>query len=140
MTYELRTVSVKLPVSDLRRIPGNRSAFIRRAVTEKLFRASKPNWKPATAGDRKLLALKERHVRKGGQLLGDHEIAAALRERRGGVADQDISGGGQSMGAALPVRESREGSCPRRRPDLRDIARLWGDGLARPGCICGLGR
>lgn len=85
MPTNLKVVTVKLPKSDLRRIPpgATRSEFIRAAVTEKLARLDAPAWKPRTALGRKLLALSERF---GGERLEPEAIAQELRERRGGVA------------------------------------------------------
>jgi Arc/MetJ-type ribon-helix-helix transcriptional regulator len=82
----LRTISVKLPAQDLRRIPArNRSAFIREAVREKLGREEKV-WNPKTQFGRKLLAMREAYVAKGGKLLTAEEIAAEIRENRGSMA------------------------------------------------------
>ncbi len=86
MTQDLQVVSVKLPESDVRRIPGNRSKFVRQAVAEKLARESKPPWRPKTAAGRKLLRLRNQFVAQGGELLDADGIAAELRRRRGGLA------------------------------------------------------
>ncbi len=59
MTRDLNVVSVKLPLTDVRRIPGNRSEFVRQAVAEKLARESRPGWRPKTATGRKLLPTSE---------------------------------------------------------------------------------
>lgn len=85
MTQDLKVVSVKLPRSDVRRIPGNRSEFVREAVAEKLARESRPAWRPKTAAGRKLLALRNQFVAQGGELLDADGIAAELRQRRGGL-------------------------------------------------------
>lgn len=86
MTRNLQIVSVKLPLADLRRIPGNRSRFVRRAVAEKLERESSPEWRPKTAKGRKLLKLRKEFLARGGELLDADRIAAELRDRRGGIS------------------------------------------------------
>jgi Arc/MetJ-type ribon-helix-helix transcriptional regulator len=86
MTKDLQLVSVKLPASDLRRIRGNRSDFVRRAVAEKLARETRPGWKPKTGMGRRLLRLRQRYLAEGGTLLDSKEFAQELRERRGGIA------------------------------------------------------
>jgi Arc/MetJ-type ribon-helix-helix transcriptional regulator len=87
MTNSLQAVTVKIPLSDLRRIPEpNRSEFIRAAVSEKLTRQPVSGWKPKTATGRKLLALREKYLRAGGELLDSEGIAEELRQRRGGLA------------------------------------------------------
>jgi len=86
MTNELLIVSVKLPLADVRRIPGNRSEFVRQAVAEKLARESSPAWQPKTATGRKLLKLRKRFIEQGGELLDAAGIAKELRQRRGGLA------------------------------------------------------
>ena len=86
MTYNLKALSVRLQISDIRRIPGNRSKFVRRAVAEKLARASRPPWRPKTATGRKLLKLRNQFLARGGELLDADGIAEELRRRRGGVA------------------------------------------------------
>jgi hypothetical protein len=79
----LKTVSVKLPAEDIRRIPArNRSAFIREAVREKIARAEKV-WEPKTQFGRELVALQKRYK---GKLLTPEEIAAEIRENRGSMA------------------------------------------------------
>ncbi len=85
MPTNLKVVTVKLPKSDLRRIPRGapRSEFIRAAVTEKLARLETPARKPRTALGRKLLALSDRFE---GERLEPEAIAQEQRERRGGVA------------------------------------------------------
>ncbi len=84
MTRALQAVTVKIPPSDLRRIPGaNRSEFIRSAVSEKLACQPAFGWKPKTATGRKLLALREKFIRSGGQLLDSEGIASELKQRRG---------------------------------------------------------
>ena len=85
MTKGLQVVSVKLPLADLRRIPSNRSEFVRQAVAEKLSRESYPEWKPKTATGRKLLKLRKRFLAEGGELLDAEGISAELRQRRGGL-------------------------------------------------------
>ena len=83
----LQAVTVKIPLSDLRRIPEpNRSEFIRAAVAEKLAREPVSEWKPKTETGRKLLALREKYIRAGGELLDSEGIAEELRQRRGGLA------------------------------------------------------
>ena len=85
MPTDLKVVTVKLPKSDLRRIPPGetRSEFIRAAVSEKLARLGCPPWKPKTPLGRKLLALSDRF---DGERLDAEAIAQELRERRGGLA------------------------------------------------------
>jgi hypothetical protein len=79
----LKTVSVKLPAEDIRRIPArNRSAFIRDAVREKIARSEKV-WEPKTEFGRELVALQKRYK---GKLLTPEEIAAEIRENRGSMA------------------------------------------------------
>jgi Arc/MetJ-type ribon-helix-helix transcriptional regulator len=85
MTQDLKVVSVKLPESDVRRIPGNRSEFVRQAVAEKLARESRPAWRPKTATGRKLLMLRNQFMAQGGELLDANGITAELRQRRGGL-------------------------------------------------------
>ena len=85
MTDDLQVVSIKLPLSDVRRIPGNRSEFVRQAVAEKLARQAGPCWQPKTATGRKLLALRRRYLARGGQLLDAEGIAVELQQRRGGL-------------------------------------------------------
>jgi hypothetical protein len=79
-------LSVKLLLSDIRRIPGNRSEFVRQAVAEKLARESSPAWRPKTATGRKLLKLRNQFLAQGGELLDADGIADELRQRRGGLA------------------------------------------------------
>jgi hypothetical protein len=87
MTSTLQAVTVKIPLSDLRRIPEpNRSEFIRSAVSEKLARQPACEWKPKTATGRKLLALRDKFIRSGGELLDSEGIANELKQRRGGLA------------------------------------------------------
>jgi hypothetical protein len=86
MTKGLQVVSVKLSLADLRRIPGNRSEFVRQAVAEKLARKRKPTWRPKTEVGQKLLKLRKRFVAQGGELLDEEGIAAELGHRRGGLA------------------------------------------------------
>ena len=86
MTRDLKLLSVKLPLSDVRRIPGNRSEFVRQAVAEKLARQSGPGWKPKTPTGRKLLKLRNQFLAQGGELLDADGIAEELRQRRGGLA------------------------------------------------------
>jgi len=86
MTHDLKVLSVKLPLSDVRRIQGNRSEFVRQAVAEKLARESRPAWRPKTATGRKLLKLRGKFLAQGGELLGPDGIAEELRQRRGGLA------------------------------------------------------
>lgn len=84
MPTDLKVVTVKLPESDLARIPGaNRSEFIREAVAEKLATLEKPSWKPKTPMGRKLLALSNRF---SGERLDARGIAEEIRQRRGGLA------------------------------------------------------
>ena len=85
MTNELKVLSVRLPLSEVRRIPGNRSEFVRQAVSEKLARESAPAWRPKTATGRKLLKLRHQFLAQGGELLDEDGIAQELRERRGGL-------------------------------------------------------
>jgi Arc/MetJ-type ribon-helix-helix transcriptional regulator len=83
MTNELQTVSVKLPLKDLRRIPtANRSEFIRDAIREKLEKQATEQWKPKTALARKLKVLSDKFQ---GERLDAEGIARELRDRRGGL-------------------------------------------------------
>ncbi|MGD1086289.1 MAG: hypothetical protein ABSA47_16255 [Verrucomicrobiota bacterium] len=86
MTNHLKVLSVKLPLSDVCRIRGNRSKFVRQAVAEKLARESSPAWRPKTATGRKLLKLRNQFLARGGELLDAEGIAEELRQRRGGLA------------------------------------------------------
>jgi hypothetical protein len=86
MTDHLMLLSIKIPLSDVRRIPGNRSKFVRQAVAEKLARQSSPAWRPKTATGRKLLQLRARFLAAGGELLDPDGIAEEMRRRRGGLA------------------------------------------------------
>ena len=87
MTRTLQAVAVKIPQSDLRRIPeANRSEFIRSAVSEKLARQPACEWKPKTAMGKRLLALRAKFIRSGGELLDSEGIANELKQRRGGLA------------------------------------------------------
>lgn len=85
---KLVTVSFKLPVSDLRRIPTrNRSRFYREAIRNELERkAGGPQWTPKTAAAKRMAALRARYVAGGGELLDAEGIAAEVRKRRGGLA------------------------------------------------------
>lgn len=85
MTNDLRVISVKLPASMMRRIRGNRSAFVRQAVKEKLARDSAPGFQPKTVTGRKLLKLRNKFLAQGGELLDADGIAEELRQRRGGL-------------------------------------------------------
>lgn len=85
MTKDLQVISIKLPLADLRRIPGNRSEFVRKAVAEKLAREGKGGWKPQTETGRKLLKLRRKFLAQGGELLDAERIAEELRRRRGGL-------------------------------------------------------
>src|SRR5579872_6303687 len=78
MTRDLKVLSVKIPLSDVRRIPGNRSEFVRRAVAEKLARESRSTWRPKTATGRKLLKLRNQFLAQGGELLDSSGIATEL--------------------------------------------------------------
>jgi hypothetical protein len=83
MTRTLQAVIVKIPLSDRRRIPeADRSEFIRSAVSEKLGGQPVCKWQPQTATGRKLLALRERFIRSGGELLDSEGIANELKQRR----------------------------------------------------------
>lgn len=85
MTSGLKVISVKLPVAQMRRIPGNRSRFVREAVAEKLARESEPEWRPKTVFGKKLLRLREKFIAQGGELLDAEGIARELKSRRGGI-------------------------------------------------------
>ncbi|HEY0455226.1 MAG TPA: ribbon-helix-helix domain-containing protein [Verrucomicrobiae bacterium] len=87
MTNSLKIVTVKLPKSDLQRIPAGqtRSEFIRAAVSEKLAKLELKPWKPKTALGKKLIKLRQRYIASGGELLDAESIAEELRARRGGV-------------------------------------------------------
>jgi hypothetical protein len=86
MTHDLKALSVKRPLADVRRIPGNRGKFVRQAVAEKLARQSAPAWKPKTATGRRMLQLRNQFLAQGGELLDAEGIAAELRQRRGGLS------------------------------------------------------
>ena len=86
MTEDLQLISIKIPRADLRRIPGNRSRFVREAIAEKLSREFKDIQKPKTAAARKMLKLRERFIARGGELLDSEGIAEELRQRRGGLS------------------------------------------------------
>ena len=86
MTHNLKVLSVKIPMSDVRRIPGNRSEFVRQAVAEKLARGAHSEWRPKTASGRKLLKLRNQFLAAGGELLDADGIVEELRQRRGGLA------------------------------------------------------
>jgi Arc/MetJ-type ribon-helix-helix transcriptional regulator len=86
MTNDLKVLSVRLPLSEVRRIPGNRSEFVRQAVSEKLAREAGPTWRPKTATGRKLLKLRNQFLAQGGELLDADGIANELRQRRGGLS------------------------------------------------------
>ena len=86
MTHNLKLLSIKVPLSDVRRIRGNRSDFVRRAIAEKLAREASPAWRPKTRTGRKLLALRRQFLSQGGELLDADGIAEELRRRRGGLA------------------------------------------------------
>jgi Arc/MetJ-type ribon-helix-helix transcriptional regulator len=80
----MRTISLKMPEADLRRIPArNRSGFVREAIREKLERDAVKRWRPKTGAGRKLLALSEKFE---GERLDQASIADELRLRRGGLA------------------------------------------------------
>ncbi len=85
MTNGLKMISVKLPVSDVRKIRGNRSEFVRKAVSEKLAREAGPEWRPKTGLGGELLKLRQQFIAEGGELLDSEGIARELRSRRGGV-------------------------------------------------------
>jgi hypothetical protein len=86
MKRDFKVTSVRLPLSDVRRIPGHRSQFVRQAVAEKLAREASPLWRPKTANGRKLLKLRKEFLRQGGELLDADDIAGELRQRRGGIS------------------------------------------------------
>jgi hypothetical protein len=86
MTHNLKVLSVKLPLSDVRPIPGNRSKFVREAAHEKVLREARPAWRPKTATGRKLLKLRNQFVAQSGALLDSDGIAYELRQRRGRVS------------------------------------------------------
>ncbi len=88
MTEELVTVSFKLPVSDLRRIPDeNRSRFYRDAVHNELERREAAgNWNPKSPLVRKMSGLRAKYLAAGGETLDPEGIARELRDRRGGLA------------------------------------------------------
>jgi Arc/MetJ-type ribon-helix-helix transcriptional regulator len=84
MPSDLKVVTLKLPKSDLYRIPAkNRSEFIRQAVSEKLARLGRQEWKPKTDVGKKLLRLSNTFR---GERLDPAQIAEEVRERWGGVA------------------------------------------------------
>jgi Arc/MetJ-type ribon-helix-helix transcriptional regulator len=80
----MRTISLKMPDEDLRRIPSrNRSLFVREAIQEKLEREGAKGWKPKNARGRKMLALSNKF---DGDRVDQTSIAEELRLRRGGLA------------------------------------------------------
>lgn len=84
MPSDLKIVTLKLPKSDLYRIPvKNRSEFIRQAVSEKLARLSSQEWKPKTPLGKKFLRLSNAFR---GERFDPAQIAEEIRERRGGLA------------------------------------------------------
>lgn len=87
MAQDLKVLSVKLPLSDVRRISVNRSEFVRQAVAEKLARESGPAWRPKTATGRKLLKLRSQFLAQGGELLDADGIAKELGRMENGVSD-----------------------------------------------------
>ena len=89
MTKDLKVLSVKLPFSDVKRIPGNRSEFVRQAVAEKLACESGPAWRPKTATGRKLLKLHKQFLAEGGELLSAADVARELSQRLRGLTRED---------------------------------------------------
>jgi|HubBroStandDraft_1064217.scaffolds.fasta_scaffold405040_1 hypothetical protein len=85
MTNNLNVVSVRFPLSEVRRIPGNRSEFVRQAISEKLARDAGLGWRAKTAIGRKLLHLRNPFLAQGGELLDADRIAQELRHRRVGI-------------------------------------------------------
>ena len=88
MTKPSVTVSVKIPIRILERIPPagrGRSGFIVRAIEDKLARKQIAPWVPSTARGRKLAALLEKGKRERGPDLAVPEFEAEIRERRGGI-------------------------------------------------------
>ena len=111
MTSTLQAVTVKIPLADLRRIPeANRSEFIRSAVSEKLAREPASEWKPKTATGRKLLALRAKFIRSGGELLDSDGIAdervasASVRrpQKSACLAERGVCGGESPGGQPSP--------------------------------------
>jgi len=87
MITELKTVSVKLPVEDLRRIPDrNISRYVRQSVHERLAREAKPAWEPKTPAGKRRALLRAAYLKAGGETLDAEGIAAEIRARRGGLA------------------------------------------------------
>ncbi len=82
-----KTISVKFPVRDLHKIPGNFSQFFRDAAYEKFKRMEQPKWKPKTALGKKLMMARQKFIKSGGELLDSDGIARELRERSGGLRD-----------------------------------------------------
>ena len=80
------TISVKLPATLLEEIPaaGNgRSAFIVKAIEEKLARRKAPQWKPKTARGKRISSLLKKGNRERLPLLSDCEVERELAARRG---------------------------------------------------------
>lgn len=55
-------------------------------ASESLAREPVPEWKPKTERGRKLLSLRQKYIRAGGELLDSEGIAEELRQRLGGLA------------------------------------------------------
>jgi metal-responsive CopG/Arc/MetJ family transcriptional regulator len=80
------TISVKLPARLLEEIPaaGNgRSAFIMKAIEEKLARRKSEQWKPKTARGERMAALLRKGKTERLPLLSEAEVERELAMRRG---------------------------------------------------------
>jgi len=82
-------LAAKVPraiLKEVDRLAGdNRSAWVREAIEEKLHRETPcaTDFKPKTAFGRRLLALRQRHLSKGGPTLTLEEIRQEVARRRG---------------------------------------------------------
>ena len=83
---KFKTISVKFPVSDVGRIPGNASRFFRVAGYKELDRIEKKDWKPKNPYAKKLWAMRQKYIQSGGELLDLDGINREIKERRGGLA------------------------------------------------------
>jgi metal-responsive CopG/Arc/MetJ family transcriptional regulator len=80
------TISVKLPARLLEEIPaaGNgRSAFIIKAIEEKLARRKSEEWQPKTARGARMASLLKKGKRERLPLLSEAEVERELAVRRG---------------------------------------------------------
>jgi len=82
---DLLSLTIRLPADEHAALcaKGNRSAWVRNAITEKLQREAAQPVKPQTALGRKLLAARTEHQAGGGRLLSLDEVAQEVARRRG---------------------------------------------------------